>query len=183
MCPLSAAADRLDRLILIGPSGSGKSAIAKRVAVKSEWGIYDTDAVIREWTGAGRISDIFDKDGEDYFRELEAKCVENMLNAPTPLVVATGGGLPAIEGMMERLNAVGVCVYLRASVETLWKRLNTDPRQLEDRPLLRAGGEESLEHLLEKRKSQYAQAAMILDTDQLSVDQVCALLQDGAWAV
>src|SRR3954469_25496397 len=144
MCPTNADSDRVERLILIGPSGSGKSAIAKRLATQSRWGLYDTDAVIRQGTGAHRIADIFDEKGEAYFRKLEAKCIEDMLEAPSPLVVATGGGLPAIDGMMDKLNTVGGSVYLRAGIETLWKRLNTDPRQLDDRPLLRVGGQESL---------------------------------------
>lgn len=166
-------------MVLIGASGSGKTVIARETARRIGWTLYDTDAEILNRTGESRISDIFDSAGEPYFRELEQQCLAELRQPDANVVVATGGGLPAIPGLMDELNRLGVCIYLRASLETLWKRLNTDPRQLEDRPLLRDGGKEALERLLAKRAPIYTRAAVTLDTDQLSVEEVCALLVAG----
>lgn len=164
------------RLFLIGPSGSGKTAIAKQAAVASDWALYDTDAQILATTGCLRISDIFDMHGEKYFRNLERECLESVVSRGDNVVVATGGGLPAIPGAMMAINAAGRSVYLKASLDTLWKRLSVDPRQLEDRPLLRDGGVDALHDLLCERETAYAQAAVILDTDQLSLGEACALV-------
>ena len=164
------------RVFLVGPSGSGKTVIAGRAAKDSGWRLYDTDAEILAKTGASRISDIFDEQGEAFFRGLERECMAAVLRESERLIVATGGGLPAIPGMIDEINRSGVSVYLKASVATLWKRLNVDPRQLEDRPLLRDGGEATLDELLRARDSVYGQAAVTLDTDQLSVDEACALV-------
>ncbi len=79
--------------------------------------------------------------------------------------------------MIGRINAAGTSVYLKASLDTLWKRLNTDPRQLEDRPLLRSGGKGALRDLLRAREAAYLSATVTLDTDQLSVDEACDLLE------
>jgi shikimate kinase len=163
-------------VFLVGASGSGKTVIGKRASESTGWGLYDTDAQILSRTGTERISDIFDTRGESYFRQLESECLSEIIDTGTSLIVATGGGLPGIPGMMEKLNGVGFSVYLKANAATLWKRLNTDPRQLEDRPLLRGAGPDELKRLIGKRESAYIEASLTLDTDQLSVDQVCALL-------
>jgi shikimate kinase len=163
-------------IALVGASGSGKTVIAERAAKGTGWQPYDTDAQILIRTGATRISDIFDMHGEVYFRGLEIQCLDDIAGLPPRIIVATGGGLPAIPGVMERLNGYGVTVYLKASVGTLWKRLNTDPRQLENRPLLRRDGKETLERLLRERERVYSAATVTLDTDQLSVDEVAALV-------
>ena len=161
---------------LIGASGSGKTVIAERAATATGWDAYDTDAVILERTRVDRISEIFDEHGEAYFRELERRCVDELGNLGPHVIVATGGGLPAIPGMMDRLNRLGVTVYLRASLDTLWKRLTTDPLQLENRPLLKTGGREALGRLLNEREPIYRRSSLIVDTEKLSVDEVTALL-------
>jgi shikimate kinase len=165
-----------DLLFLVGASGSGKSVIAERAAKATGWALFDTDAEILAQTGRDHISDIFDSEGEDRFREMEMKCLEQTQLLGAPSIVATGGGLPAIEGAMSRLNEIGVSVYLKASAATLWKRLSTDPRALDNRPLLRGDGRTKLEQLLLVRERAYERASLTIDTGQRSVDDVCALI-------
>jgi shikimate kinase len=163
-------------LFLVGASGSGKTVIAERAAQKTSWSLYDTDAEILARTGRAGISDIFENEGEPTFRRLEAECLGVALAERSRLLVATGGGLPAIPGTMARINAGGASIYLKARVETLWKRLNSDPEQLADRPLLKVGGFAALERLLLDRERTYAEATLTVDTDELSVNEVCAHL-------
>lgn len=163
-------------LILVGASGSGKTVVGRRAAEKSGWSLFDTDAKILESEGAAHIGDIFAEKGEPYFRRLEEECIKSISEMGDRVVVATGGGLPAIAGAMDVLNAIGSTVYLKADVDALWKRVNTDPRHLADRPLLMEGGRDSLERLLEARRHVYGMASVTLDTQQMSVDAVCSLL-------
>ncbi len=165
-------------IFLVGASGSGKTIIGQRLANNHGWALIDTDAVIIEKCGK-RISDIFSSKGEAYFRNLESGCIEDIRSNEKlglKLIVATGGGLAAIPGMMQRLNKTGITIYLKASLDTLWKRLSTDPQQLQDRPLLRNGGKSVLTRLLSEREKFYYQSTLVIDTDQMDVDEVCDLL-------
>ena len=165
-------------LFLVGASGSGKTIIGQRLASNHGWALIDTDGEIIKKCGK-RISEIFSDNGEQFFRELESSCIDEVSSnnkLDDRLIVATGGGLAAIPGMMERLNEIGVTIYLKASLETLWKRLSTDPKQLQDRPLLRDNGKEVLEDLLIERERHYYKSTLVVDTDQMDVDEVCELL-------
>lgn len=163
-------------IFLLGPSGSGKTVIAQRLANEIGWKVFDTDAEILVETTEKKISVIFDKHGEVYFRNLEKNIVNKLSSKSEKIIIATGGGLPAIPGMIDTLNQLGTTIYLKASLETLWKRLSVDPKQLDDRPLLKNGGKEALSNLLSKRENIYYQATITLDTDRLSVPEVCDLL-------
>lgn len=163
-------------LILVGASGSGKTATGRRVAQATGWGLRDTDAMILERTEATRISDLFDTMGESHFRSLESECIDEIVEDGSPVVVATGGGLPAIPGMMARLTRMGIVVYLKASDTKLWTRLSADPRLLDDRPLLRKDGLATLGQLVRRRESCYVKASVTIDTEQLSVKEVSTTL-------
>ena len=163
-------------IFLVGASGSGKTVVGERAARLTNWTFFDTDAYILKETGVRDISAIFDEYGEGYFRRQEVACIEAVSQMSGSVLVATGGGLPAIPGLMARLNRIGISVYLKASLDTLWKRLAMDPQLLENRPLLRSGGKAALAGMLDGRGDIYAQATMVLDTDRFSVDEVCGLL-------
>lgn len=164
------------RLFLVGPSGSGKTVIGERAAQMTGWHLYDTDAEVLRMEDATAIGDIFDTKGELHFRRLELACLRAVSAIDAKLIVATGGGLPAIPGAMDRMQQLGLSVYLRASVETLWMRLQMDPPRLAERPLLRTNGEQALRSMLHRRESIYMRSSLILDTDTLSVDEVCRLI-------
>ena len=163
-------------LFLVGPSGSGKSALARRLAQSAGWRVLDTDSAVLKESRYETIGEIFDNEGEASFRRLEWECLNRVADMSPGVVVATGGGLPATHGAMEFMDEVGITVYPKASVETLWKRLSVNPGELAQRPLLREGGETQLRELVEARLKYYSQASLIFDTDSLDLGDVLRVL-------
>src|SRR3990170_4977727 len=84
------ASQQLRRLFLTGFSGTGKSAVAALVAKALGWRALDTDELIEEAAGKS-IPEIFERDGEARFRELEREAVARAAGQER-VVVATGGG-------------------------------------------------------------------------------------------
>ena len=155
-------------LILCGMMGAGKTTVGIKIAEKLGRRWYDTDEVITQQYG--KISDIFEEKGEEYFRGLETQTVK-LLSAKTDLVISVGGGLVLRAENVELLKQNGKIFFLRAKKQTLLARLQGD----KERPLLQ--GEESLEdkidRLLSTREAIYAKAAdYIVDVDEKSPDKI-----------
>lgn len=149
-------------VILCGMMGSGKTTVSFALAKLLSWERVDTDERIID--RYGKISDIFEKQGEGYFREIETEITAELAQKDS-LVVSTGGGLVLKEENVALLKKNGVIVYLRASVPTLIKRLSED----KDRPLLKAeeGLEKRLTSLLVSRAPIYEKvAAFVVDVDE-----------------
>ena len=155
-------------IILCGMMGVGKSTVGVRIAELTGRMWYDTDVVITD--RHGRISDIFEYYGEAYFRSLETEVVRE-LSGRDGLVISTGGGLVLKPENSELLKQNGKIFFMRASFETLLKRVRAD----ETRPLLKNTGKtaESLGKLLAQRTPVYEHVAdYIVDTDGKSIDEV-----------
>ena len=164
-------------IVLCGMMGVGKSSVGIRIAERTGRMWYDTDVVITD--RHGRISDIFEFYGEAHFRALETEVVRE-LSGRDGLVISTGGGLVLKPENNELLKRNGRIFFMRASFETLLKRVRAD----ETRPLLKNTGKtaETLGHLLEMRPPVYEHVAdYIVDTDEKSVeevaDEILALLE------
>ena len=168
-------------IFLIGASGSGKSVIARRLAYPNGYLFHDTNTCVVDASNYSNIAGMWEAEGEQQFRDLERVCVDDLAtrkHSGEQLIISTGAGLPEIPDMMDRLNKLGDTIYLKASADTLWKRLSTDPRQLHDRPLLMPKGKESLHELLARRASIYERSSFTVDTERHSVDEVCELLTE-----
>ena len=155
-------------IILCGMMGVGKSTVGVRIAELTGRMWYDTDVVITD--RHGRISDIFEYYGEAHFRSLESEVVRE-LSGRDGLVISTGGGLVLKPENSELLKQNGKIFFMRASFETLLKRVRAD----ETRPLLKNTGKtaESLGKLLAQRTPVYEHVAdYIVDTDGKSIDEV-----------
>lgn len=155
-------------IILCGMMGVGKSTVGVRIAELTGRMWYDTDVVITD--RHGRISDIFEYYGEAHFRSLETEVVRE-LSGRDGLVISTGGGLVLKPENSELLKQNGKIFFMRASFETLLKRVRAD----ETRPLLKNTGKtaESLGKLLAQRTPVYEHVAdYIVDTDGKSIDEV-----------
>ena len=157
-------------LILCGMMGVGKTTVGIKLAEYTHRSWYDTDSVITE--KYGKISDIFARYGEARFREIETETVKTLASTDN-LVISVGGGLVLKQENNEILQKNGKIVYLRASVETLEKRLQGDS----SRPLLQT--EESLRERLEKlvqaRAPSYEKAAdYVVDVDGKTPEEIAA---------
>ena len=163
-------------VFLVGPMGSGKSAVGRQLAQRLGLEFIDSDEEIEARTGVD-ISYIFEREGEDGFRQREAEVID-AITRREGVLVSTGGGAILDAGTRERLRARGRVVYLRTSVDQQLART----RRSNDRPLLNNDDPRgTLERLLEQRAPLYAEVAeIVVDTDgrkvKTVVDQICRQL-------
>jgi shikimate kinase len=163
-----------DRIYLTGFMGSGKSTVGKLLARLLGRTFIDLDEVIVKESGM-TIPEIFQRNGEDAFRAIEKNVAARFTREKW--VVALGGGTLVNPETRELLVDNGTVVFLRAKPATLAARLRG---QSSHRPLLT--GSETLEQrvtsLLKSRDQVYSCAHWVLDTDNLSADQVAHQLFD-----
>src|SRR6202022_4231555 len=102
-------------IFLIGPMGSGKSAVGRQLARMFRLAFYDSDADIEAKTGVD-ISFIFEKEGEVGFRLREKESIERLTRLEG-IVLATGGGAVIDPENRRALAERGVVVYLKTSID------------------------------------------------------------------
>ena len=152
--------------MLIGLMGSGKTALGRLLAEAMGRQFVDTDKMIEDESGL-RISDIFELYGEAKFRELERRIVTG-LTQQTDLVISVGGGAFCQADIRQAAKGNVLTIWLNARPQTLLSRMDN----LSSRPLLAGNNPLSvLETLHQKRKTDYEQADVIIDTDGLSLRQ------------
>lgn len=166
--------ERSDRpVILIGFSGTGKSAVARGVARRLGWEAVDTDDEVAKLAGRS-IPEIFSQGGEPHFRRLEREALGEACRK-TRVVIATGGG--AILDPQSRLliRRTGVVVCLEANPGTIYRRLPAkDEGSARARPLLAmADPLERIVELKQSRQAFYAIADWTVQTDHLTLVEVC----------
>lgn len=143
---------------LIGFMGSGKSTVGPRLAHRLGVSFADTDRLVEELVGA-RIPQIFEREGEQAFRDYETKALVSAL-AGSHRVIATGGGIVGREENWRLLVRDCVTIWLRVPLPDLLERLKSDT----DRPLLRDDpGFARVQALYEAREKLYMRASMWID--------------------
>jgi shikimate kinase len=157
-------------LYLIGPMGSGKTAVGKRLATLLGKQFFDSDVEIEKRTGVD-IRYIFEKEGEQRFREREREVIADLATLDG-VIVATGGGAVLDPANRERLARTGTVVYLQATVDAQLQR--TKPSR--NRPLLMNDDPRAvLERLFAIRRPLYEEIADIrIDTTGRQVRAVAA---------
>lgn len=114
----------MEKICLIGFMGCGKTTVGKVLAERLGWEWTDLDAYIVQKAGKP-ISAIFAEEGEESFRKLEARCLEEILNRPNKGVISTGGGVIMTPINRQRLQQVKT-VYLNYPFEVLYNRISGD---------------------------------------------------------
>lgn len=171
-------------IYLTGFMGAGKSTIGPILANTIGWDSCDLDVLIEKKVGK-KVRQIFEQDGEKYFRKIENETLQE-ISLKSNLVVSLGGGTMASAKNLEILKKTGITVYLKASPDSFYNRL----KYKRDRPQLLINEKEDfskdelvqrINELMSKRSEYYEQADIIIDTDKSTVgktvDQIVKQLE------
>lgn len=159
----------MKNIILTGFMGCGKTSIGIRLSYRMRKAMTDTDKTI-ERLYRMTVSEIFEKMGEEAFRDMETQCLEKLLKETKGQIISVGGGLPLRSRNRELLKKLGTVVYLRIKPETVCSRLSGDT----SRPLLQGEDrEEKVRKLLEERSPVYESGAdIVIDVDGTTEDEI-----------
>ena len=158
-------------LVLIGYRGTGKTTIGEILAEKLAWPLVDTDTLIQDRAGRS-IQEIVAKGGWPDFRRRERETIADVA-ARDRQVISAGGGAVLDEANARALRAGGRVVLLTASPETIWDRMQADPKTAAERPnLTDSGGIAEIRNLLEERRPKYQAACHYeIPTDRFSPEE------------
>jgi len=164
--------ENIKQIFLIGMMGSGKSTVGSMLADKLDWIFIDIDTEL-EKDHSLSISDMF-KNGEDKFRTYETEKLKQIV-LKDHIVCATGGGI-VLEDSNYRILDQSFCVYLDASLDTLYKRIEND----NSRPLLSVGNKKDLmRDIFNEREERYKSLSKLnVNTDNINIDDSCKTIME-----
>ena len=163
----------MNNIYIVGFMGTGKTAVGKVLAKRMGLKFIDLDDRIEETQGS-KIADIFAKKGEAYFREAEAKALQDIA-AQTGLVAACGGGIVLNKNNIETMDNSGDIFCLDASVEVIYERI----KNASHRPLLNVEDPKGkIEELLDRRARFYTKIEHHIDTSDFTIDEVVQRIID-----
>jgi shikimate kinase len=153
-------------IYLIGFMGSGKTTIGKALSLTLHIPVIDCDEEISRFADR-TIKDIFDAEGEDFFRVLETDCLKRLPVENS--IITTGGGVILREENRKWLKENGLVVLLAVSPVEILKRLEGD----QTRPLLTGDKETKVTQILGERMPLYLDTAhLIIETTGKSVESI-----------
>lgn len=157
---------------LAGYMGSGKSLVAKNLSQKLNFKLIDLDKEISASLNA-KITEIFEKKGEIFFRRKEREVLEQILATEKNAILSLGGGTPAYYNNMEVINDRSESIFLKANIKTLTERLIPNKQK---RPLISKIEDGDLpefiaKHLFE-RLPYYNKSKYSVSTDNKSVTEI-----------
>jgi shikimate kinase len=159
----------LNNIVLIGPMGSGKTTVGRRLAEKLDIDFYDADHAIIDKTGVS-IDHIFDVEGEKGFRKRESNVLKDLCNKPN-IVLATGGGAVMLEENRLEISKAGSVIYLSSSVDQILRRT----AKSKTRPLLEnsTNKRKTISDIIEARDPLYREiATIIINTNGKKLNEV-----------
>ena len=142
----------MKNIVLIGMPGCGKSTIGYRMSQKINYSFFDADKYLEEKENR-IISDIFSKEGEEYFRKLETKYLKD-LSKKEQIIISTGGGAVKKKENIDILKKNGIIIFLNRAIENILEENH------ENRPLLQ--NIENLWKLYDERIKLYRKYADII---------------------
>ena len=157
-----------ENIFLIGFMGAGKSSVARALVEQLHCPLVEMDEQIVKEQGMS-INEIFEKYGEDRFREIESQLIL-ALGSRQASVISCGGGVVVRPENTEYMKKSGRIVYLQASPQTVYDRVKNS----NDRPMLRGHmNVEYIAQLMEKRRALYEAAAeLTVVTDGKSTKEI-----------
>lgn len=164
-------------IFLLGFMGTGKTAWGSRWSQRFQMPFLDLDELIEQEAGKS-VVDIFEKEGEDFFRIKEAELLRSKCDEAGH-IIACGGGTPCFYENMQWMNEKGFTIYLSANAPFI---LNNVLAEKEKRPLVKNINEAELlffiEQKMKERVSFYNMANLVLDAENLQEDCLDSILRN-----
>ena len=152
--------------------GSGKTSLSKKVAQKINVPFLDLDNEI-ELSSNKKISQIFAENGEEAFRNLERKTLQEIIQKKENFVLACGGGTACFHDNIELMNQNGISVFLDVEEKILLGRLKN---KRDERPLISALSEDELKAFvhekLKERKPFYEKCQVTISSNNPTANQI-----------
>ena len=146
-------------IVLVGLMGAGKTSVGRKLAEIMDFSFIDADEEIIKAAGCS-IEDIFQKYGEEAFRDVEERVISRLLQEG-PMILATGGGAFMNSRIRALIATNGISVWLRAELDVLVRRT----RRRGGRPLLKdKNHKDTLEALIRERGPVYAESNIVVDS-------------------
>lgn len=169
-CPTGRWGGLVMKIFLIGFMGSGKTHWGRQLGKKLGIPFFDLDEQVVNAEGMS-ISVLFEKHGEEYFRQKEKDMLQAITEGNSSFVMAAGGGTPCYFNNVEYMNQAGTTVWINTPAPILFNRLL---KEKEQRPLLKKLNNDQLMGFITKkygdRKIYYEQADIIIDDEDISLD-------------
>ncbi|MEO0916834.1 MAG: shikimate kinase [Pseudomonadota bacterium] len=147
-------------IAMVGMMGAGKTAIGTALAKRLDVPFLDSDAEISKAANMS-IAEIFERDGEPFFRDRESEVISRLLSGP-PCILSTGGGAFLRAENRAMISERGAALWLRAELELLWQRV----KHKTTRPLLRTDDPRAtLAAIQAERDPLYALADIVVDAE------------------
>lgn len=162
----------IENIILIGMSLCGKTTIGKLLSKKANLEYIDTDKLI-ELQENMTIVNIFNNYGESYFREKE-KDIISLLKQKKNTIISAGGGMPAFYDNMDKLNQIGITIFLDVPLSVIIKRSGKDNL----RPLLLNKCEAEIKALYEERIQFYKKAQITVNAGEMNKNEIVNIILD-----
>ena len=165
-------------ITLVGMMGSGKSSCGSVLAKKLSISFLDIDTII-ELQENLKISEIFKKFGEEYFRLIEEKViflkVNEYLRQNVKAIISLGGGGFESKKTREFLLKNSKVIWLNSDIKVLSKRVG----KALNRPMIKGNAETNIKMLLNKRIKNYQKSHLKINTDYLSINDLCNKIIKG----
>lgn len=167
----------MNNIILIGFMGCGKTTVGIRLSYHMRRAFLDTDRLIEKKQGK-EISEIFAKEGENSFRDMETQMLQELVETEHGKIISTGGGLPVRAENRKLLKKLGSVVYLKLKPETVYERLKEDTK----RPLLQCEDPlQKIRTLMAEREAAYAEAAdVVIQVDNKEFETIIKEIEEKA---
>ena len=166
------------KVYLIGFMASGKTTVGKELSSALGYKFIDLDEYI-ETKHRKTIKQIFEINGEDYFRIIEQEALKEVASFDGDFVISSGGGTSCFYNSIDFMNRTGMTVYLRMEVSSLVSRLI---HAKINRPLLWGKTKEELNdyiiRVLDERKKFYEKAQIVVDADHLNPQDLSKTIKE-----
>ena len=144
-------------IILVGPMGSGKTTVGRKLSKRLKKDFYDSDHEIINRTGVS-IDHIFEIEGESGFRERETEILKNLCSMKN-IIIATGGGVVLKLENRDLMKVSAMVIYLSSSIEQILRRTSKS----KTRPLLERSKDrrKTISDIIEAREEFYQDVASV----------------------